>query len=148
MDFPLLGPGSCLYDEWGDALIHNTFTHNGGYGNPTNGDFEQLNFESHPSNCLSGNVNTSGSLTPLSAQLEQSYPTCTTTAVAPNFNLPFLNEVLCDSQIKVQGLGCQPGDQYPRRTRVIMHPLPRHLKTMSNPCQGVPRNPWCRRKPA
>ena len=59
---PLLGKKSCLFDEWGDAVLHNTFTHNGGYGNPTNGDFEQLNFESHPSDCFSGNVDTAGSL--------------------------------------------------------------------------------------
>lgn len=148
LNFALLGQGSCLYDEWGDAILNNKFTHNGGYGNPTNGDFEQLNFEPHPSNCFRGNVNTSGSLSPGAAQLEQTYPTCTTSAVAPNFNLPFLNEVLCDSQIQIQGLGCQPGDHYPRRTRVIMHPLPRHLKSMPNPCQGVPRNSWCRRKAA
>ncbi len=55
LNSPLLGQGSCLYDEWGDALLNNTFSHNGGYGNPTNGDFEQLNFESHPSDCFRGN---------------------------------------------------------------------------------------------
>src|SRR5450755_2678326 len=60
---PPLGKGSCLYDEWGDALVDNTFSDNGSYGNPTNGDFEQFNFESHPSDCFSGNVDTAGSLT-------------------------------------------------------------------------------------
>ena len=139
---PLLGKGSCLYDEWSDALIHNTFTHNGRYGNPTNGDFEQLNFEKHPSDCFSGNVDTSGTLTPVSAKLEQTYPSCTTTAVAANLNVPFLNEVLCDSAINVAPFGCQPGDHYPHETRVIMHPLPKQ-RTMPNPCKGVPRNPWC-----
>ena len=49
---PLLGNGSCLYDDWGNALISNTFSHNGGYGNPTNGDFEQLNLETHPTRLL------------------------------------------------------------------------------------------------
>ena len=144
-DFALLGQGSCLYDEWGNAVIHNTFTGNGGYGNPTNGDFEQLNFEPHPSNCFSGNVDTSGALTPGAATLEQTYPVCTTTAVAPNFNLPFLNEVLCDSLIAVPPFGCKPGDHYPTATHVIMRPLPKHLKSMPNPCRGVPRNPWCLR---
>ncbi|MGB9184682.1 MAG: hypothetical protein WCB67_11495 [Solirubrobacteraceae bacterium] len=144
-DSPLLGKGSCLYDEWGDALINNTFTHNGSYGNPTNGQFEQLNFEPHPSNCFRGNVDTAGSLTRASAALQQIYPTCTPNAVAPNLNLPFLNEVLCDSAISVPPFGCQPGDHYPHRTRVIMHPLPDNLKTMPNPCLGVPGNPWCAR---
>ena len=37
LNSPILGQGSCLYDEWGDALIGNKFSNNGGYGNPTNG---------------------------------------------------------------------------------------------------------------
>jgi hypothetical protein len=143
LNSPLLGNGSCLFDDWGNALLNNTFAHNGGYGNPTNGDFEQQSFESHPSNCFSGNRDVAGSLNPASAALEQAYPTCTTSNVPANFNVPFLNESLCDSQIKVPPFGCQPGDHYPRRTRVIMHPLPKGLKTMPNPCAGVPRNPWC-----
>jgi hypothetical protein len=147
-NFPLLGKGSCLYDEWGDAVIDNTFTHDGGYGNPTNGDFEQLNFEQQPSDCFRGNVDTSGQLTAVSAKLEQSYPSCTTSPVPPNLNLPFLNEALCDSTINVPPFGCQPGDHYPLVTHVVMHPLPKHLKSMPNPCQGVPANPWCGRKPA
>ncbi len=57
-----------------------------------------------------------------------------------------MNEVLCDSSLNVPPFGCQPGDHYPLRTHVIMHPLPKHLKTMPNPCQGVPSNPWCSRK--
>ncbi|MFZ0039890.1 MAG: hypothetical protein WAK93_01165 [Solirubrobacteraceae bacterium] len=145
-NFPLLGNGSCLYDEWGNALIGNTFTHNGGYGNPTNGDFEQLNFETHPSNCFSGNVDTSGKLSPGAVKLEQMYPVCTTTPVPPNFNIPFLSEVLCDSTINVPPFGCQPGDRYPHATHIVMHPLPKHLQTMPHPCEGVPANPWCARR--
>jgi hypothetical protein len=142
---PILGKKSCLYDEWGDALINNTFSHNGSYGNPTNGDFEQLNFETHPSNCFRGNVNTAGSLSPGSVALEQTYPVCTTSAVPPNLNVPFLNQVLCDSLINVPPFGCRPGDHYPHRTRIILHQLPKNLKTMPNPCKGVPTNPWCGR---
>jgi hypothetical protein len=140
---PILGKGSCLFDDWGNAVINNTFAHNGGYGNPTNGDFEQQSLESHPSNCFSGNHDTSGHLNADSAALQKAYPTCTTSKVAPNFNLPFLNELLCDTEVTLTGFGCQPGDHYPRLTRVIMHPLPKHLKTMPNPCAGVPRNAWC-----
>ena len=143
LNAPILGKGSCLFDDWGNALLNNTFTNNGGYGNPTNGDFEQQSLESHPSDCFAGNTDTSGSLNAESAALEKSYPTCTTTNVPLNLNVPFLNESLCDSQIKLAPFGCQPGDHYPRLTRVIMHPLPKGLKTMPNPCAGVPRNPWC-----
>jgi hypothetical protein len=141
---PLLGKKSCLFDGWGRHLIDNTFTNNGGFGNPTNGDFEQLNLEKHPSDCFSGNTDTAGSLTQVSADLEAKYPTCTTTPVDPNLNVPFLNEVLCDSAINLKPFGCQKGDHYPHRTKVVMHPLPtKQLKTMANPCAGVPKNPWC-----
>ena len=137
------GAGNCLYDEWGDALVGNTFSHNGGYGNPTNGDFDQLNFEAHPSDCYSKNSDPAG-LSPDSKSLQQKYPKCTKTDVPPNTNAPFLNEILCDTQVSFPPFGCQPGDHYPRRKKVVMHPLPtQKLKTMPNPCAGVPQNPWC-----
>jgi hypothetical protein len=141
-----LGKGSCLYDDWGNHLVANTFTGNGGYGNPTNGDFEQLNFESHPSNCFAGNTDSSGSLNSEAQQLEAKYPTCTKTNVPANVNPPFLNEVLCDSGVQLTGFGCQPGDHYPQRnpSKIVMRPLPTSkLPTMPNPCKGVPNNPWC-----
>ncbi len=140
---PLLGQGSCLYDEWGDALLNNTFTHDGFFGNPTNGDFEQENLEQHPTDCFSGNTDTSGSLNPDSAMLEQADPSCNGSIAAVNINVPFLNESLCDSRIMITGFGCQPGDHYPRQQKIVMHPLPKGLKTMPNPCKGVPANPWC-----
>jgi hypothetical protein len=142
LNSPILGHGGCLFDNWGNAVIGNKFAHNGGFGNPTNGDFEQLSFEKHPSNCFARNTNPAGSLTPGAVKLEKTYPTCTTHNVAPNINIPFLNEVLCDSGVSLPPFGCQPGDRYPRRTKVVMHKLPK-LPTMPNPCSGVPANPWC-----
>jgi hypothetical protein len=143
LNSPLLGQGSCLYDEWGVHLIKNSFTANGGYKNPTNGQFDQLNLESHPSSCFSGNTDTGGPLSSDAAALQKKYPTCTTAAVPANINIPFLNEALCDSGVKLGGFGCQPGDHYPRRTRVLMPKLASQ-KTMPNPCEGVPANRWCR----
>jgi hypothetical protein len=143
LNSPFLGTGGCLYDEYGDALINNKFGHNGFYGNPTNGDFGQLNFEHHATNCFSGNMDPGGSLTSGSATLQQSYPACSGATVSPNINVPFLNEVLCDSQVTITGFGCKPGDHYPRRTQVIMHALPKNLPTMPKVCAGVPANPWC-----
>lgn len=134
---------SCLFDEFGLALKNNKFSHNGGYGNPTNGDFDQLNLETHPTDCYSGNTNSSGTLSPDAAKLQHDHPVCNGADVPPNINVPFLNEVLCDSQVKLTGFGCQPGDHYPRVTKVVMHPLPKHLKSMPDPCAGVPLNPWC-----
>ncbi len=143
LNSPLLGKGSCLFDGWGRHLVDNTFKNNGGFGNPTNGDFEQQNLEKHPSDCFSGNVDVAGSLNAASAQLEHMFPTCTTTPVDPNINVPFLNEVLCDSAVNLKPFGCQKGDHYPHRTKVVMHQLPKGLKSMPNPCAGVPKNPWC-----
>ncbi len=138
-------PGSCLFDEWGDALLHNKFSGNGGYKNPTNGDFDQLNFTVAPTDCFSGNTDPHG-LSPDAAKLQSTYPHCTGKDVPPNVNTNFLNEVLCDSQVSLAPFGCQPGDSYPRRKFVKMHALPKHLKSMPNPCVDVPSNAWC--KPA
>jgi hypothetical protein len=143
LNSPLLGKGSCLYDEWGDALLNNSFTNDGFFGNPTNGDFDQLNLTAAPTDCFSGNTDTSGSLSPDAARLEQAHPSCDRSTMAANIDLQFENEILCDSQIKLPPLGCQPGDHYPRQQHIVMHPLPKGLKTMPNPCQGVPTNPWC-----
>jgi hypothetical protein len=145
-----IGAGSCLYDEWGNALIGNSFSHNGWYGHPSNGDFAQIAFESgHPTDCYSANTGAGGGLTADAAALQAAHPACTGAAAPAGSSDPaFETELLCDSQVELnpgQPSPC-PNGQYPRRTRVLMHRLPKGLKTMPNPCQGVPSNPWCRRK--
>ncbi|MBV9006874.1 MAG: hypothetical protein JO181_19565 [Solirubrobacterales bacterium] len=144
-NFPILGAGSCLYDDWGNAIINNAFAHNGSYGNPSNGDFDQLNLEAgHPTDCYSGNTELGGgSLTGAAAALEQMHPKCDGSAAPANTGGQFVSEVYCDSQLDTAL--CLPTDHYPRRTRVVMHPLPK-LPTMPNPCAGVPTNPWCTRR--
>jgi len=143
LNFPLLGAGGCLFDEWGDALIDNVFSHNGSYGNPTNGDYAELKLEAgHPTNCYRGNTELGGgSATSSPSNLEQTAPQCDGSAVPADPNPAFLGEVYCDSQLDLSL--CLPTDHYPHRTRVVMHPLPTNLKTMPNPCAGVPTNPWC-----
>ncbi len=141
----LLGPGTCWYEEYGDALLNNTYSGNGFFGNPTNGDFAAFNLEAGPTDCYSGNVEKGGGAAKSSpSTLEQTYPTCNGQTVPPDTNGQFFAEVGCDSQVKIGGTSlCGPNDHYPRQTQVVMHPLPKHLKTMRNPCKGVPRNPWC-----
>jgi hypothetical protein len=142
----VLGPGSCWYDESGLALIDNSYSDNGSYGNPTNGDFAQVNIEAGPTNCYSGNTDTSGKVKSSPSNLQQMYPACNGSTVAPDTNPTFLAEVACDSQIAITPAGgtpCLPTDHYPRRTEVVMHPLPSGLQTMPHPCSGVPANPWC-----
>jgi len=76
---------------------------------------------------------------------------CNGSVVPANVNLPFFEEGLCDTQVKISvpGLKNCPTGPYPRVTRIVMHPLPtKQLKTMPNPCADVPANPWCTRKQA
>jgi hypothetical protein len=143
------GATSCLFDEFGDALLNNKFGHNGSYGKPSNGDFAQVNLESgHPTDCYRGNTELGGgTIQPASAAAaQQAHPSCTGQAEASGSSDPaFLAQVLCDSQVELSPgtpSPC-PNGQYPRRTHVTMHPLPRGLPTMPNPCSGVPANPWC-----
>jgi hypothetical protein len=157
-------PNLCLYDESGDAMINNRYANNGGFGNPTNGDYAAVNLEPGVTDCFRGNKKTNGKpATASPADAESAYPTCTGKSVAPDTNPTFLAEVACDSTISIGpvtgGTSCPPGSHYPRQTKVVMHPLPgarpkghlpaienpasAHLKTMPNPCKGVPANPWC-----
>jgi hypothetical protein len=148
----LLGAGTCLFDEWGDAVIGNTFTDDGGYGEPTDGDFEQVNFEGgEPTDCYSANTDTSGALTPEDVALQQADPVCNGAAAAADAGTTgsaFLVQVLCDSQVELTpGVSsCPAGETYPRVTKIVMHPLPKDLPTMPDPCRGVPANPWCSRR--
>src|SRR5579884_3054545 len=151
------GQPVCLYDPWGDAIINNTYTDNGSWNNPTNGDIALTNAEPGPTDCFAGNIDTSGTLTITPSNAEQMYPTCNGQTVPPSDSNPqsemFTAEVACDSTLSLPAAGkapCLPTDSYPRRQSVIMHPLPpaSELPSMPNPCAGVPANPWCPAHPA
>jgi hypothetical protein len=144
-NFSFLGISiACVYDDWNNALVGNAFTHNGFFGNPTNGDFAQSTFlPGHPVNCYSANTDTGGKLTSSPLNLQSTNATCGRIATAPDRNLPFVFQSLCDTQVFGPGTPCLSGAHYPRRTKVVMHPIPKGLRTMPNPCAGVPANPWC-----
>jgi hypothetical protein len=135
----------CLFDGFGNAIVRNSFAHNGSYGHATNGDIAAFNFESgHPVSCYRGNTNPAG-LTTSPAGLEQTYPACTGKPGPANNNLPLVLEVLCGNEGALVGVDipCPGGKPYPKPTRVVMHPLPKHLATMPDPCAGVPSNAFC-----
>jgi len=132
---------ACLYDDFGIAVANNTFANNGWFKNDTNGDIAEITETARPTNCYHGNTDRSGRLTTSPAGLQQSKPSCTGRDAPPDPNPAFTNQILCDTQLV--GTPCTPGSHYPRRTRVVMHPLPKNLPTMPNPCAGVPANPWC-----
>jgi hypothetical protein len=79
--------------------------------------------------------------------MQTSLPTCaTTTTQAGSSDSSFLGEVLCDSQVQITPgtpASC-PSGSYPRVSHIVMHPLPKSLKSMPTPCAGVPSNPWCK----
>ncbi len=131
-------PGfGCVYDPEGDALLGNHYRHNGYFGNPSNSDFGQITLDKgQPQNCFAGNLMPDGSAP---ANLEQIQPTCGAITTAGNSGGSLLAQVLCDT-----GFGtCPAGANYPKPTKIVMHPIPSGLPTDPNPCQGVPTNAWC-----
>jgi hypothetical protein len=135
----------CLFDGYGAAILKNSFAHNGSYGHATNGDIASLNFESgNPVSCYRGNTNPAG-LTTSPAGLEQTYPACTGAPGPANSNVPLVEEILCGNEGALVGVSipCPGGKPYPKPTRVVMHPLPKNLATMADPCAGVPKNAFC-----
>ena len=142
-NFSLLGQTiPCMYDDWGNQVTGNKFKDNGGFGNPTNGDIGEVTLEAgHPLNCFRANKAVGGLLSMSPAGLQQRG--CAGVASAADVNASFLAQVLCNTQVFGPGIGCTPGSHYPRLKRVVMHPLPKRLPSMPNPCQGVPTNPWC-----
>ena len=131
------GALGCVFDPEGDALSHNTFTHDGYFGNPSNSDFGQITLNGNqPSNCYVGNHAPNGSAP---SDLEATQPKCGVTTKAGNTGGPLLGQVLCDTGFG----GCPPGAKYPKLGKVILTSVPKTLPTMSNPCAGVPANAWC-----
>ena len=158
----------CVFDEWGDAVVGNTYAHNGAWRNPTNGDIGAVNLEPGPTDCFSGNTDTSGPLTTSPPLVQVLYPACTGATVPPDANALFADEVACDAGSIAIGpvpgsTLCPPGANYPPRTTVVLQALPgatagtyggqpvpaienpssSTLPTDPDPCQGVPANPWC-----
>jgi len=131
----------CLYDDWGNQVFGNKFSKNGFFGNPTNGDIGQITFfGGNPVNCLKSNKLPDG----VSPEALRDH-TCGTIG-SGEINQPLLEQAECDTQI-LSSKPCPPGSEYPRRTKVKMHslPSPKKLRTMPDPCAGVPSNPWCPR---
>jgi hypothetical protein len=140
----------CLFDNWGNAVLDNSFTDNGSFGHATNGDIATYNFLSgNPTNCFSGNTSPSG-LTTSPVGLEQTHPACTGASAPANPNAPLVEEILCGNVGALVGvsISCPGGVPYPKRTDVVMHALPKNLKSMPNPCAGVPANAWCKARSA
>jgi hypothetical protein len=127
----------CVYDPMNVSVQHNTFNHNGYNGNPANVDIGQITINGNqPSNCYVGNTTPNGTAPP---NLEQLFPICGVITKGANTGGPLLAQALC----AFGGGPCPAGSAYPKTTQVVMHPLPKGLPSMPNPCDGVPDNSWC-----
>lgn len=130
----------CVYDPEGDALLDNTFEDNGYWKNTDDGDFGQITlFDGEPQNCYAGNKAPDGYYP---TTLESSQPTCGARTKSSKSGGTLLAQVECDT-----GFGsCPSGSHYPEPnpSDVVLHPLPKGLSTMPNPCKGVPKNAWCK----
>lgn len=131
------GAFGCVFDPKGDALLHNTFVNDGYFKNPSNSDYGEITlFDGQPQNCFVGNHAPNGSSP---SDLETTQKVCGPISKTAIDSGPLLDQVLCDTGFG----GCPKNAHYPKLGKVILHPVPKDLPSMPNPCQGVPDNPWC-----
>lgn len=159
---PLVGTtGSvpCYFSDWGNEIAHNTFAHNGSFGNPTNGDIADLSQTppedpTAPANCWHDNTDSAGSLSQWPLTLQTTQATCGGNVYPDSASTAVLTvQALCDTDFLSQASPSAPSctlpvvASYPKTTAVTVKPLPSGLRTMPDPCAGVPVNPWCPGKP-
>jgi hypothetical protein len=153
----LFGPMTCYFNAFGNEIANNTFTHNGFFGNPSNGDIGEISDAAHPGNCYHGNTDAGGTLTSDPPNIQSTHGQCgvpnsgnTVCPVAGSCSSPTIStltaQALCNTQILYQ-CPATPTMNYPRLTSVPMPTIPRQA-TMPNPCAGVPANAWCQARPA
>jgi hypothetical protein len=146
------GKTVCYYDDFGNEVIGNTLKNNGFFANPSNVDLAELSNPENPGNCWHGNKDAAQLLEePTSEPKLIQYPPHSECGI-PDAGEPLTSslgaQVACDSQFFASVAECPTvtGLNYPRLTKVELMPLPQQ-RTMSNPCEGVPRNPWCPTNP-
>jgi hypothetical protein len=129
----------CYFQAFGNLVVANSFSHNGGYGNPTNGDIGLAAAVHDPGNCFHDNVDPTGLTSDPPAIQSPPYNPCG----QPNGNPEplLIGEVLCATQL-VGPCPTLPGANYPRATKLALT-MPPAQPTMPNPCDGVPDDAWC-----
>lgn len=141
-------PVKCLFYTTDNVMKDNTFSHNGGYGNQTNGDLADLALKPahHPKkagNCFVHNKDAHGKLTTWPHQLQKAEGTCGKPNYPSSGAFSALGiQAACASQLLIMCPPNSPGMSYPGTTKVKLKALPKQA-TMPNPCAGVPANPWC-----
>jgi hypothetical protein len=138
----------CLFDVFGNEIAGNTFTANGGFGNPGNGDIGETS-GTNPNanadgNCYHDNVDTSGTFTSDPPNIN-SRTMCGSGYSGEPLTSVLGLQAICDSQALTP---CPqlPAATYPRAGAITLPPPPPQ-PTMPDPCRGVPANAWCATAP-
>jgi len=134
-------PGNvCYYVAFGNEVKENVLSHNGFFGNPSNGDLADDHQLHSPGNCWHDNTDTGGSVTSDPPAIQSLMGTCGQPNTGEQAVLTA--ELICASAV-FGNCPNLPGATYPRTTATKMMPLPDNLATMPDPCVGAPANPWC-----
>src|SRR2546423_7362790 len=137
----------CYYDDFGNEVTNNTLTNNGFFGNPSNVDLAEPSSAENPGTCWHGSKDPGqlGEEPTSEPKLIQSPPhsECGIPDAGEPLSSSLGAQVACDSEFFAFIPECPAGATYPRRTKVELLALPEE-RTMSDPCEGVPRNLWCR----
>jgi hypothetical protein len=148
---PLVGTTGnvpCYFSDWGNEIAHNTFAHNGSYGNATNGDIGDISQvppedPTANGNCWHDNTDTSGTLSEWPQTLSTTNGSCPASSFPDPVEVGVLTvQVACDSGLLFKCPATAVAN-YPATGTVTVKPLPSNLAPMPNPCAGVPVNPWC-----
>jgi hypothetical protein len=138
----------CLFEPYANEIEGNTFSNNGGFKNPSNGDIGEV-ADPQPTqltNCWHGNVEEGGG-EPTSAPslIQLTHGTCSLQdAGGEPASSVLAAQAACDSQLLAE-CPSAPGEEYPRfPEEVAITPLPAE-PSMPNACEGVPYNAWCPR---
>ena len=159
-----MGTGYCYYATWGNEVAGNTFSANGGFGNPTNGDLGDISDPqpTEPGNCYHGNVD-AGGLSSAPVDIETSMGSC---GVLNQGGVPLDISKVADPNSLVGQVVCAtgifgpcvtlPSPPYPPNTPLGVYPAPQTpvlpalqpQPTMPDPCAGVPGDAWCPPQPS
>ena len=133
---------TCYFDDFGNEITGNVFTHNGFFGNPSNGDIGEVSNQNSPGNCYHGNSDTLGPLTTDPPNLQTTRAVCGQPGAGAAVTSPLALQAICDTQL-FGPCASAPGMAYPRVTKVKIQPVP-PLPSLPNACNGVPGNSWCK----
>ena len=136
-----LSGDTCFFDSWGHDVQRNRFTNIGFFGNVSNGDLADLSAQHDPGNCWHGNKDRSHTVSSAPPNLQVTHKECGIPNAGEAFSSSLADQVICATEI-LGPCADVPGHHYPRTTEVQLKPLPAQ-KSMRNPCNGVPANPWC-----